>query len=111
MNKERGAMNKVNQETYALLFKSLMDEPQSTHELVEVTGLHLVTVQSLMRVLKRHKVIHIFGWDTDRLGRDTTPIFKLGHGRNKPRRKKTAAERQAQYRAKKAQINLLRMAA
>lgn len=94
-------MNKVNQETYALLFKELLNAPSSTYELSEVTGLHLVTVQSLMRTLKKHKVVHISAWDTDKLGRDCTPIYAFGKGKNAARRKMSASDRTARYRAKK----------
>lgn len=45
-------MLKVNQDTYARVFASLLMGPATTHELVLETGLHVVTMQSLMRCLK-----------------------------------------------------------
>lgn len=94
-------MVKVNQATYALALKELLDTPCTAHDIVEATGLHTVTAQSLMRTLKKYKVVHISAWDTDSLGRDATPVYKLGPGRNVKRRKKSAAERQRQSREKK----------
>lgn len=102
MNKERSTLNKVNQETYGLLFKRLMTDPATAHELADVTGLHIITVQSLMRTLKRHKVVHITDWETDRLDRDTTPVFRMGGGRDKARRRMTRAEIAKRYRERKA---------
>lgn len=92
---------KVNQETYARLFKHLLYAPITAHELAEETGVHIVTAQSLMRCLKKYKVVHIFGWEKDTMGRDATPIYKLGRGKDKPREKLSMAERQRRYRAKK----------
>ena len=95
------ALFKTNQETYARLFKMLLKEPVTAHELAEESGIHLVTAQSLMRTLKKHKVVHVVGWIPDALDRDVTPIYKLGEGRDKPRRKLSYAERQRRYRARK----------
>ena len=93
--------HKVNQHAYARAFKLLLKEPATAHDIVEVTGLHIVTAQSLMRTLKQHKVVHISAWDTDRMGRDVTPVYQLGPGKNLPRRRMTGAERQARCRARK----------
>ncbi len=100
-------MNKVNQNTYARLFKELLDGPITPHEAVEATGLHIVTAQNLFRCLKRHKVVHVAAWEPDRLGRDVTPVYQLGAGRDKPRRKKSAAERQRASRAKKNAVAMV----
>lgn len=99
--------HKVNQDTYGRLFRMLLDDPCTAHELSEETGLHIVTAQSLMRTLKKHRVVHVSAWEPDRLGRDATPVYKLGEGKNKPRRRMTQAERQAKYRAKKTDIATL----
>lgn len=98
---------KVNQDMYARLFKILLDDPCTAHDLSEETGMHIITAQSLMRTLKKHKVVHVCAWEADRLGRDVTPVYKLGEGRDKKRHKFTAAERTARYRAKKMTIAAL----
>ena len=100
-------MIKVNQSTYARAIRLLMDDPLTAHELAEETGLHIVTAQSLMRAFKKYKVVHVCEWEKDRLGRDATPVYKLGKGKDKPRHKFTAAERQARARQKKLQQGTL----
>ena len=99
--------HKVNQSTYARVFKILLNDPVTANEVVEETGLHLVTAQSLMRTLKRHKVVHICAWEPDGLGRDVRPVYRLGPGKDKPRRKMTGAERQARCRARRLERETL----
>lgn len=93
--------NKMNQEKYALAIKELLETPCTAHDIAEVTGVHIVTAQNLMRTFLRHKIVHVSAWDPDSLGRDVTPVYTLGPGRNAKRRKKTAAERQQRHRDKK----------
>lgn len=100
-------IHKVNQETYARLFAELLQGPMSAYDAVEETGIHIVTAQKLFRCLKKHKVVHIAAWDVDSVGRDVTPIYGLGNKKDKPRRKKTQAQRQKTYRAKKASLALV----
>ena len=104
-------MHKVNQDTYARVFRELLDGPVTAHDAVEVAGLHIVTAQHLMRCLKKHKVVHIAAWEVDKLGRDATPVYALGPGRDKPRRKLTPAQRQARCRAKKKAMAAVNLAA
>ena len=92
---------KVNQETYARLFKHLLYAPVTAYELAEETGIHVITAQCLMRCLHKHKVVHIYSWEKDTMGRDSTPMYKLGRGKDKPRERLSDAERQRRYRAKK----------
>lgn len=92
---------KMNQEKYALAIKELLETPCTAHDIAEVTGVHTVTAQNLMRAFLRHKIVHISAWDTDSRGRDVTPVYSLGPGRDAKRRKKSAAERQRQSREKK----------
>lgn len=93
-------MHKINQETYARLFKMLLDDPITAHEAAEETGIHIVTAQRLMRILKKHKVVHVTGWEPNGRGIDTTPVYTLGGGKDKPRRKKSSAQRTGEYRAR-----------
>ena len=95
---------KVNQENYAKLLKMLLREPITPHDIVEEVGLHIVNAQGVMRVLKKHKVVHICAWEPDRLGRDATPVYKLGKGKDKPRRNQTRAEIAKRYRQKKKML-------
>lgn len=102
---------KVNQETYARLFKELLEGPMTAHEAVEATGIHVVTAQNLLRCLRKHRVVHVAAWEPDSRGRDMTPVYAFGKGRDKPRRKLTAAERQARSRAKKQALSLINQVA
>jgi predicted ArsR family transcriptional regulator len=95
---------KVNQDAYAQIFAHLLEHEASAHELSEIAGLHSVTVQSLMRCLRDHKVVYVYAWDKDTKGRETTPIYKLGKGKDKPRKSLSAAERAARYRDKQKAI-------
>lgn len=94
-------MNKVNQDTYAKVFKLLLARPITAYEAVEQTGIHIVTAQSLMRALKKNSVVHVYSWRQDDMGRDATPVYVLGEGLDKPRRKLTDAQRQRRYKEKK----------
>ena len=107
MTATKRVLYKVNQETYARLLRMLLDDPCTAHELAEETGLHIVTAQSLMRTLKKHKVVHVCAWEADRLGRDATPVYKLGSGKDKQRHRFTSAERTARYRAKQNSVATL----
>lgn len=92
---------KVNQVMYAKTMRVLLDDPVTAYDIAHETGMHIITAQELMRTFKRHKVVHICEWEKDRLGRDVTPVYKLGAGKDKPRHRFTTAERTARYRAKK----------
>lgn len=76
-------------------------------ELAFEVGVHHVTAYRIIRALKDQKLLHICGWDKDSLGRVNVPIYKFGTGRDVKRVRKTAAERQAQCRARKANIDLV----
>lgn len=94
-------MNKVNQDMYAKVFKLLLSRPVSAHEIVNETGIHIVTAQRLMRTLKRHEIIHICNWRQDTKGRDAIPVYEIGFRKDKPRRAMTQAQRQQRCRDKK----------
>ena len=96
---------KINQLVMAQTVKLLLDGPATAHEVAEHTGIHLVTAQEWMRCLRKEGAVHISGWLADRLGRDTTAVFQLGIGKDKPRHKFTPAERQARHRARKRQLH------
>ena len=94
-------MIKVNQEMYARAFKLMVADPVTAHDLVEEVGMHLVTASSLLRCFLKHKLIHVSAWEKDRRGRDVTPVYSFGSGRNKPRSRKSAADRQRESRERK----------
>ena len=100
-------MNKINHITYALILRELLDGEISAHDAVEVSGVHIKTAQEFMRTLRKYKVVHICAWEPNTRGIDTTPVYRLGAGKDKPRRSKTGAERQRLCRAKKAGLQLI----
>ena len=98
---------KINAILQAQLIKLLMEGTYTCQELADETGLHYVTVLQYTRELHRIGAAHISGWEKDLRGRDLAKIYKLGEGRDKPRQRKTQAERQRAYRTKKKQIKLI----
>ena len=94
-------MNKVNQDTYAKVLKLLLTRPVSAHEVVNETGLHIVTAQSLMRTFRQHEIVYVCNWRQDTKGRDAIPVYEIGFKKDKPRRAMTQAQRQQRCRDKK----------
>lgn len=104
MLKERAKLHKVNQDSYALALQRLISWPSDCHKLAEVCGLNVVTMQDLMRALKRRDVVYICGWRRDARGCEKTPIFALKlkpTDVDVPRRPLTPAERAARYKLRK----------
>lgn len=102
-------MIKINAITQAHLIKLLLEGTYTCQELADETGLHYVTVLHYTRELHRAKAAHISGWEKDHRGRDLSKIYKLGEGKDKPRQKLTAVERQRAYRAKKKQMKFMEL--
>jgi hypothetical protein len=97
-------MVKINQETYARLIKYLLSNDATVHDLHNETGLHRVTVSRLIRTFRKHKLVHICDWETDKWGRDQTMVFKWGQGKDKKRFSMTSAERSRLYRQRKKEV-------
>lgn len=100
---------KVNQETYAHVFKLLFVKPVSVQEIVEVSGIHKLTAYELLRCFKKHGLVHISGWTKDTLGRDSMPIYKMGKGEDTPRTRMTDSERSKRYLVRKKERELLNL--
>jgi DNA-binding transcriptional regulator LsrR (DeoR family) len=82
------------------MIKMLMDGC-TCYTISDETGLHIVTVQSYLRAMHKEGVVHIMGWVKNSRGVDSTHIYKLGIGQDKPRAKMTRAEIAKRYRFKK----------
>lgn len=100
---------KINAIMQAQLIKLLLEGTYTCAELAEMIGLHYVTVLQYTRELHRAGAAHIAEWEKDWRGRDLSKIYKLGVGKDKPRQKKTQAERQIAYRAKKKQMKFMEL--
>ena len=100
---------KINAIMQAQLIKLLLEGTYTCQELANMTGLHYVTVLQYTRELHRAGAAHIAAWEKDKRGRDLAKIYKLGEGTDKRRQKKTQAERQIAYRAKKKQIKIMEL--
>lgn len=94
-------MIRVNQLHYTLLIKHIMNNDATPHELADEIGFHIVSSQRLMRLFHKHKIVHICGWESDRRGRDCTPIYRFGAGKDKAKSKKSPSTRGKEYRARK----------
>jgi len=94
-------MIKINEMLYARMIRLLIDGATS-HSIAVETGLHRVTTQSYLRALHKEKAIHVIAWVKNSRGVDTTAVFKLGLGEDKPRSKMTRAEIAKRYRYKRS---------
>lgn len=90
-------MIKMNELMYARMIRMLF-EGASSISIVAETGLHSVTVQSYLRALHKERAIHVIGWVKNTRGVDTTHIFKIGEGEDKPRTKTPKTEIARRYR-------------
>lgn len=100
MNKRRRVV-KVGAISYAHLVKLLLDGIWTNKELAEQTGLHYVTVCQYTREMHRAKAVYICEWQQDIRDRDSVRVYKIGTGKDKARRRLSAAERQRRHRESK----------
>lgn len=93
-------MIKVNQLHYVLLIKYLTENESTVYELADEIGLHIRTCRELINLFKKHKLVHICGWDKDKRGAVKIPVYKFGEGKNKVKVRKSDVERVTAYRAR-----------
>lgn len=102
---------KVGAISYAQLIKLLLEGIYTCQELADETGLHYVTVLQYTRELHRAGAAYIAGWEEDCFGRDALKVYKLGAGKDKPRRQRTRAQIARDYRARRRARETLHMLA
>jgi hypothetical protein len=95
---------KVNHQALALAVKRMLEGPFTAHNIVEVTGLHINTSYELVKAFKKVGNTFISGWEPNSWGADTTPIFTLGQGKDKRRRRASTKEKSARYRENKKRM-------
>ncbi len=88
--------------TTAKVIKALLKGPSTAQELVDASGLHIMTVYEFMRAMRKLKVAHICGWDKDKLGRDAIAVFALGLGKDVRRGAMSRAQISKRYRDRRA---------
>lgn len=98
---------RVSHVTTAKVISLILDGPFSARDIVDTTGLHIVTAYELLRVLRKEKVIHISAWEPDSLGRDAIAIFSIGNKRDAKRRALTRAQISERYRARKRMRSMM----
>lgn len=91
---------------YAKMIRAMQEEDYTAKEIAEMTGLHPNTAGEYLRCLHREGAIHVCDWNKDRLGRDATPVFRMGPGKDRKRERRSAAQKAARYRARKKSIQI-----
>jgi predicted ArsR family transcriptional regulator len=97
-------VRRVGHLTLAKTLKALLDGPVTSHEIAELTGIHVRTAQEWMRAMKLEGCVHIGAWVPDSLGRDSIPVYHLGKGKDKQRHAIGNKEAARQYRARKKKL-------
>lgn len=99
---------RLNALSIAQMMVAIQDEALTLHELVDLTGLAIMTVRSYVLTLHREGGCHIAHWEQDSRGAYTTPAWRMGRKKDaaKPA-KRTSATRSKDYRARLAQKQIL----
>lgn len=93
---------KLNVVTFAMILRELQTGPTSATDLVNLTGYGRHTVVGYLRTLHAKSCIHITDYELDAVGRQRSPVYALGEGRDKPRRKpQPFAVTNARYRERR----------
>lgn len=90
---------KINHVSYALLIKRMMGVPACVVDLCDFTGLNERTVWGIVRVLRRHKVIHVAKWGQDSIGRWQIAYYCVGNLPDKEKPVRSPEEIQELVRA------------
>lgn len=99
---------RINAVSLSKFIVAMQDAPCTYADLVEATGLCKVTVRHYLLALHKEGGCHIVGWEKNSRGADTAAVFVLGRGRDKPRERKTCADRSRAYREKVNHLAMIR---
>lgn len=69
---------RLNAKCAAEMTRAMLAGKPTLHELVEHTGLSLMTVRAYVKAMHLIGCCHISGWRTDKRGAYTTPTWSLG---------------------------------
>ena len=107
-NRPRAAVSAL---TLAQLIKYMLESEYTCAELADLTGLHYVTVLRYTRELHRAGAAFISEYRQDARNVHSIKVYSLGTSKDVRRPKMTGAQKAARYRAKRDQLNMLRMTA
>tara|TARA_B110000305_G_C19237641_1_gene538316 strand:+ start:341 stop:670 length:330 start_codon:yes stop_codon:yes gene_type:complete len=97
--------SRVNAYLFAKTWRMFADGRHvSAHDLVESLEVATRTAWLWLRTLHEMRCIHVVDWKKDTIGRDQTPVYADGDGFDKPKYKRTLADRRRQYYDKKEEI-------
>lgn len=102
---------KINAITYGKLVAAMLDGELTCQELAEETGLHYITVLHYTRELHAAGAAHIARYEPDARGRHNVKVYKIGRGQDAKRKRLTQAQRNATYRGRKKQAQLMAVTA
>jgi DNA-binding CsgD family transcriptional regulator len=102
---------RLNALSVAQIVVELQRCPTTLHELVEYTGLSIMTVRSYVLTLHKLGGCHIEHWEPDRRGAYVTPAWRMGAKRDAPKPTCSDAERAKRFRARLRNLSLVRATA
>ena len=79
----------------------LLRQDVTSHELADWCTIHTVTAQEWARAMHAEGATHIASWVKDTMGRDATPVYRMGPGVDAPRARMSRAEITRRYRLRK----------
>ncbi len=98
---------KLNAMLFARMVKMLLYDNPTTQDICDELGFAPTTVQRYLNEIRKERALHVKDWLPDQRGADTIAVWKLGRGRDAPRRPKTRAQIMEAYRQRKKQQALL----
>lgn len=105
--RSNSAKPKISCISMAIFLDYLVNTPATMHDIREQTGLCRHTCSRYLRAFHKIGLVHVSGWEPDSRGRDATPVFCWGPGRDVPRRKKSKAQVCREIRQRKKQAEVL----
>lgn len=92
----------------AIMMARLVEGPTTAQDIADDSGLSAQSVRGYLRALRKHRAIHIAGWELDEAGRQTLAAYALGRKQDAKRTPALSrAEIARHYRARKRDARLL----
>lgn len=108
MNPPRNkSVRRVNCIALTKMVKAMQEGPHTLHDMVEVTGLAIMTVRHYVLSMHAEQVVHIDHWEQDSRDRYTTPAYVMGPGKDAKRPVVGQKESNRRYRARQQMKRVL----